>query len=147
MDNQYMFPNYYTQDPMRQRLTQMEAAQMPYQMQPYSMPTQRTPQMYPQIRSVPVASEQEAMAMQTDFTGALQVMVDQAHGAIYTKQLSPQTGAAVFERYILSRPERAAAEPPKPEEADRPVMWSEFAKLKQDFETMFSMIAEKGDKT
>jgi hypothetical protein len=51
VDNQYMIPNYYTQDPMRQRLTQLEAAQMPYQMQPYSMPTQRTPQMYPQIKT------------------------------------------------------------------------------------------------
>jgi hypothetical protein len=102
--------------------------------------------MYPQIRSVPVASEQEAMAMQTDFSGALQVMVDQAHGMIYTKQLSPQTGAAVFERYVRSRPEQAAVETPRPEETDKPVMRSEFDKLKQDFEAMLSMITEKGAK-
>lgn len=146
MNEQYMLPNYYTQDPMRQRLTQLEAAQIPYQMQPYSMPTQRTPQMYPQIRCIPVASEQEAMATQTDFSGALVVMVDQAHGAIYTKQLSPQTGAAVFEGYVRNRPERAAAESPRPEETDRPVMRSEFDKLKQDFEAMLSMITEKGAK-
>ena len=145
MNEQYMLPNYYSPDPMRQRLTQLEATQMPYQLPQYQAQPQRPPQMYMTIRSVPVASEQEAMAMQTDFSGALQVMVDQAHGMIYTKQLSPQTGAAVFERYAICKAE-PAAEAPKPEEIAKPVTRAEFDKLKQDFEALLSMMTERGNK-
>ena len=103
----------------------------------YQQPRQ-TP-VYPRIVCVPVASEQEAMAMQTDFSGALQVMVDQAHGVIYTKQLSPQTGTAEFYRYAVQQPEPApqTVSAPVPEFVGR----DEFNKLKKDFEVLFDMIA------
>ena len=47
----------------------------------------------------PVASVEEARAVQTDFSGALTIMPDTAHGAIYTKQLNLQTGCADFVMY------------------------------------------------
>lgn len=37
----------------------------------------------------PVASEEEARAVPTDFTGATLVLIDGAHNAIYTKSLTP----------------------------------------------------------
>lgn len=139
MQNQYQYPYYPPQpDPTRQRLAQMEAAQyMPQYPQP---PMQRPTPDFPRIVSLPVASEQEAMAVQTDFSGALQVMVDQAHGMIYTKQLSPQTGASVFGRYEFVQPE-----PIQPQQAtpshEQFVNREEFAKLKKDFDALFEMIA------
>ena len=46
-----------------------------------------------------VASVEEARAVQTDFSGALTIMPDTAHGYIYTKQLNLQTGCADFAAY------------------------------------------------
>lgn len=146
MQNQYMpqQPYYPQPDPTRQRLAQMEAAQMQPQYMPnYSQPMQmqRPAPAYPRIMSIPVASEQEAMAVQTDFTGALQVMVDQAHGMIYTKQLSPQTGASVFEKYALVQPEQVPQPEPVPQSHDQYVNREEFLKLKKDFDALFEMMA------
>ena len=139
MQNQYIpqQPYYPQPDPTRQRFTQMESAQY---MPQYPQPMQRIVPDFPRIVSLPVASEQEAMAVQTDFSGALQVMVDQAHGMIYTKQLSPQTGASMFGRYEFVQPE-----PIQPQQAtpsyEQFVNREEFAKLKKDFDALFEMIA------
>lgn len=138
MQNQYQYPYYPPQpDPTRQRFTQMESAQY---MPQYPQPMQRTVPDFPRIVSLPVASEQEAMAVQTDFSGALQVMVDQAHGMIYTKQLSPQTGASVFGRYEFVQPEPIQPQQTTPSH-EQFVNREEFAKLKKDFDALFEMIA------
>ena len=63
--------------------------------QQYSQQNVQMPQ-YPQHIVRPVASVEEARAVQTDFSGALTSMPDTAHGYIYTKQLNLQTGCADF---------------------------------------------------
>lgn len=47
----------------------------------------------------PVASEEEARAFPTDFTGATLVLVDAAHNRIYTKALNMMDGSALFSIY------------------------------------------------
>lgn len=74
------------------------------QQQPYGgyqfQPQQR--QTIPQAQTMsgyicrPVASEEEARAIPTDFSGATLVMVDAAHNRIYTKSLNIYDGSAVF---------------------------------------------------
>ena len=76
----------------------------------------------------PVASVEEARAVQTDFSGALTIMPDTAHGYIYTKQLNLQTGCADFARY-RREPEQDA---PKPDYVPR----GEFDELKARFNTL-----------
>ena len=58
--------------------------------QQYTQQNAQMPQ-YPQHIVRPVASVEEARAVQTDFSGALTIMPDTAHGYIYTKQLNLQT--------------------------------------------------------
>lgn len=82
----YPYHQYNTyQQPMPQY--QMQPAQQ-YQMQPQ----QQNPQANIIVR--PVASIEEARAMQTDFSGAMVIMPDTAHEQIYTKQLNYNTGSA-----------------------------------------------------
>lgn len=66
--------------------------------QQYPQQNVQMPQ-YPQHIVRPVASVEEARAVQTDFSGALTIMPDTAHGYIYTKQLNLQTGCADFAAY------------------------------------------------
>lgn len=82
----------------------------PYPYQPpygaYQQP-QRPQQMQPPITGYsvrPVADEGEARAVPTDFNGTTTVMVDQAHGTIYTKALNPVDGSSVFLTYRLQQP-------------------------------------------
>ena len=106
------------------------------QYQPQQCPQQQAqqPVQSPQHIVRPVACVEEARAVQTDFTGALTIMPDTAHGAIYTKQLNLQTGCADFTLY------RRVQEPEinKPLETDlsKFVPRSEFDELKQRFNTL-----------
>ena len=59
--------------------------------QQYPQQNVQMPQ-YPQHIVRPVASVEEARAVQTDFSGALTIMPDTAHGYIYTKQLNRLRG-------------------------------------------------------
>lgn len=72
---------------------------MPYQqpMMPQPIPQQVAQPPVPVVR--PVASLEEARAVQTDFGGALTIMPDISHGFVYTKQLNFQTGSADFAAY------------------------------------------------
>lgn len=100
--------------------------------QQYPQQNAQMPQ-YPQHIVRPVASVEEARAVQTDFSGALTIMPDTAHGAIYTKQLNLQTGCADFALY------RRVQDPVnKPLETDlsKYVPRSEFDELKQRFNTL-----------
>ena len=104
-----------------------------YQPQQYPQQQVQQPVQSPQHLVRPVASVEEARAVQTDFTGALTIMPDTAHGAIYTKQLNLQTGCADFALY------RRVQDPVnKPLETDlsKYVPRSEFDELKQRFNTL-----------
>lgn len=83
----------------------------PYQYQPQSYGTygqyqppqaqqlQRQPVMQQPVTGFscrPVADEAEARAIPTDFNGTTMVLVDQAHGCVYTKALNPMDGSPVF---------------------------------------------------
>lgn len=114
---------------------QQQMAQYPQQ----QMQTQQPPQQL--VR--PVASVEEARAVQTDFTGALTIMPDTAHGAIYTKQLNLQTGCADFALY------RRVQEPEisKPPETDLSgyVPRTEFDELKKRFNKLCDQLGGAGN--
>lgn len=78
-------------------------------------PVQKPPMQQMQANYIcrPVASEEEARAVPTDFTGATIVMVDTAHGSIYTKSLNPMDGSAMFSTYRYTEPAPPAQEQPK----------------------------------
>lgn len=95
--------------------------------QQYPQQNVQMPQ-YPQHIVRPVASVEEARAVQTDFSGALTIMPDTAHGYIYTKQLNLQTGCADFAAYSRVQMQDA----PKPDYVAR----GEFDELKARFNTL-----------
>lgn len=95
--------------------------------QQYPQQNVQMPQ-YPQHIVCPVASVEEARAVQTDFSGALTIMPDTAHGYIYTKQLNLQTGCADFAAYSRVQMQDA----PKPDYVAR----GEFDELKARFNTL-----------
>lgn len=95
--------------------------------QQYPQQNVQMPQ-YPQHIVRPVASEDEARAMPTDFSGAPILMPDRAHGYIYTKQLNLQTGCADFVKYRREQEQDA----PKPDYVAR----GEFDELKARFNTL-----------
>ena len=77
--------------------------------QPMQMPQMPMPQMAPQMpqngqmsggglspMSRPVSSREEAQATAADFSGAMMVFPDVAHGRVYLKRWNMQTGAADF---------------------------------------------------
>lgn len=55
----------------------------------------------------PVASREEAMAVQTDFNGGVIIMPDVTNGCIYVKRLDVNSGTSVFSLY------RQAQDPPQ----------------------------------
>ena len=113
--------------------------QQQYQQQPQMQQVVQSPQHI--VR--PVASVEEARAVQTDFTGALTIMPDTAHGAIYTKQLNLQTGCADFVMY------RRAQEPEtnKPAEIDLSdyVPRTEFNELIRRFNKLCEQLGGAND--
>lgn len=52
----------------------------------------------------PVASEDEARAVLTDFGGAVTIMPDFAHGRIYTKMLNQNDGTSIFNVFQVQQP-------------------------------------------
>lgn len=63
------------------------------------MPMQQQQQQQPLHVVRPVSSPEEARAMPTDYSAAMTIMPDLAHGAIYTKQLDYNTGGAIMTMY------------------------------------------------
>ncbi len=102
-------------------------AYYPQYQQQYPQQSVQLPQ-YPQHIVRPVASVEEARAVQTDFSGALTIMPDTAHGYIYTKQLNLQTGCADFAAYSRVQ----VQDTPKADYVPR----SEFDDLKARFNTL-----------
>lgn len=114
---QYGYPQY----PQVQPQYQQAQSQVPQQMM----------QQYPQNLVRPVASIEEARAVQTDFNGALTIMPDTAHGFIYTKQLNLQTGCADFNAYQRVQPQETAQ--PKEIDLSKYVPRAEFDELIRRF--------------
>ena len=54
----------------------------------------------------PVASREEAVAVQADFFSLGTIMPDLAHGVVYLKRLNQQTGSADFYEFVLHQPEQ-----------------------------------------
>ena len=147
---QFGYPGYIPQaSAAQQRLEQMQPGFVPYGMAGYAsnapMPNGFIPQPQRQdgmkITTIPVASEQEAMAVQTDFAGGMTVMVDPSHGAIYTKQLSPQTGASIFSKYLRQDAPPSAEQLANGGNAlpkDQYVSRAEFDALKNSFEQLLT---------
>lgn len=128
--------------------------QAPPQPQPPARPEQ------PGVIFRPVASYDEAKAVPTDFSGALTIMPDWAHGYIYAKALGDD-GSPIFRTYRYEPPQQAPAAPvPIPEGTYAPLetvecLRCEVEKLKQELEsirvpakeTVADKPAGKGSKT
>lgn len=68
---------------------------------------QSVPAMQPQQPNVlfrPVASEEEARAVPADFSGAVTIMPDFAHGRIYTNMLNQNDGTTIFNIFAVQPP-------------------------------------------
>lgn len=84
----------------------------------------------------PVASEEEARAVPTDFSGATQVLLDCAHGMIYTKRLNFADGSAIFSSYRLAQPM-----PPAPQEEYAPMRLVE--QIRADLDEVKTALSER----
>lgn len=113
--------------------------------QPMPQPAQTpAPMQQPQMQNgmqtnyicQPVASEEEARAVPTDFSGATQVLLDCAHGMIYTKRLNFTDGSAIFSSYRLAQPM-----PPAPQEEYAPLRLVE--QLRADLDEMKNALSER----
>ena len=85
----------------------------------------------------PVAGEEEARAVPTDFSGATTVMVDAAHGCIYTKSLNPMDGTAIFQVYRIEN------SPPAQEQTPRYAQAQDLEQLRQEVEEIRVAIGQK----
>lgn len=114
------------------------AAQMP--MQQAQRPVMQPQQPMSSYICRPVASEEEARAVPTDFTGATTVMVDAAHGCIYTKALNTMDGSAMFATYRYTEPV-----PPVQEKTQAYAPMEELEQLRREVaELRASMQSEGG---
>lgn len=122
--------------PYQQRLDQMQQQWGAMQQQPMQ---QQEPQQ--NIICRPVASIEEARAIQTDFNGALMVFPDVSHGMIHTKRLDYSTGSAVFNTYRLEQPAQAAEQVSASVVEYAPM--SEVNALKAKIDELEAMLCEK----
>lgn len=106
---------------------------------PQPIPQQIVQPQQPGYICRPVASEDEARAVPTDFSGATQILVDTAHGMIYTKGLNYSDGSAVFLAYRLVQPPAETQSAPSVEYAPM----SAVDRLREDLEALRASIAEK----
>lgn len=67
------------------------------------------PYQQPMITCIPVASFEEARAVQTDFSGQPKVMLDAAHGCIYVKYFNQSSGMSEISVY-----KKVVEQPPLP---------------------------------
>lgn len=133
---QQMYGQYNALAPYQQQLANMQ--QQYQQIQPVQQ-TQQEPQQ--NIICRPVASVEEARAIQTDFSGALMVFPDVSHGMIHTKRLDYNTGSAVFNTYRLEQPVQTAEQASASAIEYAPM--SEVNALKAKIEELEAMLSEK----
>lgn len=101
--------------------------QAPPQPQPPARPEQ------PGVIFRPVASYDEAKAVPTDFSGALTIMPDWAHGYIYAKALGDD-GNPLFRAYRYEPPAAAPVVEPAPAVVYAPM--EEVARLRQEIDAL-----------
>ena len=105
--NEYgQWPQYDPTAPVRRQIAAMQ------QPQGIGQPMQQGPRVICQ----PVTSIDEARAVPVDFWGALLVLPDLGHGAIYTKQFDQSTGAARFLTYHIQKDQEVVQPQPQPEQ-------------------------------
>ena len=85
----------------------------------------------------PVAGEEEARAVPTDFAGATTVMVDAAHACIYTKALNPMDGTAIFQVYRIDNSPPVQEQPPQYAQAH------DLEQLRQEVADLRAVIGQK----
>lgn len=92
------FPPYNPYQQMMSGAQQLMsgAQQMMPQMPPQMPQTGQMPQGGLSPMSRPVSGKEEAMAAAADFSGAMMLFPDIAHGRVYLKRWNMQTGAADF---------------------------------------------------
>lgn len=117
---------------------QQQAPQQPVQaqMQP------QTNQSQPNVICRPVASEEEARGVPTDFSGATIVMTDVAHGKIYTKCLDYRDGSALFNTYQLVQPQAPPAAEAEPIPAVEYAPRAELDSLRAELEALRAELEE-----
>lgn len=129
----------YTGQPLRGQRTWL-SSEYPQRGQQGPQEAAQSPERAPVRQSVvcrPVASYDEAKAIPTDFSGALTIMPDWAHGHIYVKALA-NNGMPVFRSY-REEPQPAAPQPPAPVEY---APLSELEGLKAEVEALRRELAE-----
>lgn len=111
---------------------------------PQTYGRQQTPMQQPMPQQIganyicrPVAGEEEARAVPTDFAGATTVMVDAAHGCIYTKALNPMDGTAIFQVYRIDNSPPVQDQPPQYAQAQ------DLEQLRQEIEEIRAAIGQK----
>lgn len=117
---------------------------------PSAPQTAQQPQMnQPNMICRPVASEEEARAVPTDFSGATLILTDFGHGKVYTKSLNYADGSANFQVYKLENPMQSAAQTPIVEYAPMSVVQAlgeEIERLKQALSTQQAPLPDKPSK-
>lgn len=68
------------------------------------MPSPPAQPMQPNMICRPVAGEEEARSIPTDFSGAVTIMPDFSHGRIYTKMLNQNDGSPIFHTFAVQQP-------------------------------------------
>lgn len=121
-------PGYGYQAPVYQQAGQYQQYAQPVPQQMPAPPVQQ-----PNYICRPVASADEARAVQTDFSGAITIMPDIGHGCIYTKQLDFSTGAANFVRYQLAVDAPAKPMPAQQEKSQEFATKQDLEEVKQEF--------------
>lgn len=126
------FPPYNPYQQMMPGAQQIGAQQMMPQM-PQQMPVM--PQMQQgglSSMSRPVSGKEEAMAAAADFSGAMMLFPDIAHGRVYLKRWNMQTGAADFLEFAPVVEQR----PAQPEYVSVQSFQMELEKLRAEIASM-----------
>lgn len=137
----YQSPMYQPPNPApyQQQISSMPPQyQQQLQQSPIQQPAQAQIQQQPNVICRPVASEEEAKAVPTDFSGATLVLTDTAHGRIYTKALNYMDGSALFNIYqLVQQPAAETQQAPAVEYAPMSVVESlkeEIQRLREEVE-------------
>lgn len=90
---------------------QINSMPLQYQQQPAQLPQmQQVGQSQPNVICRPVASEEEARGVPTDFSGATLVLTNFGGGKIYCKSLNYQDGSAIFRTFQEVSEQKKAAD-------------------------------------
>lgn len=138
-----MPPMYSAMVGPQQRLAMMEQQQyqqFPQMQQGFQQPQGQ--QTAPVLKGRPVSSYEEANAAMIDLDGSVFYFIDQAHKAIYTKQIGLD-GAAILKVYNLAEQGAATTANTSPQPSEPPVMRSEFNQAVTTLQAQINAVADK----